>query len=104
MITQVTAIQCFAEPPRQSHSTTEALPHHLQDLVEQTWWDLDPTQRRHLATVLLEYLDIFPVPGAPLTGHTDAVEHDINTGDRPPIRCTTTHVAPEDEKGGRMRY
>ena len=29
MITQVTAIQCVAEPPRQSHSTTEALPHHL---------------------------------------------------------------------------
>ena len=29
---------------------------------------------------------IFLVPGAPLTGHTDAVEHDINTCDRPPIR------------------
>ena len=95
MITQVTAIQCVAEPPRQSHSTTEALPHHLQDLVEQTCRDLDPTQRRRLATVLLEYSDIFPVPGAPLTSHTDAVEHDINTGD---TLCTTTHVAPEDEK------
>ena len=31
MITQVTAIQCVAETPLQSHNTTEALPRHLQD-------------------------------------------------------------------------
>ena len=98
MITQVTAIQCVAEPPRQSHSTTDALPHHLQDLVEQTCRDLDPTQRRRLATVLLEYSDIFAVPGAPLTGHTDAVEHDINTGDRPPICCAPRRMSPQKMK------
>ena len=95
MITQVTAVQCVAEPHRQSHTATDALPHHLRDLVEQTSRDLDPTQRRRLATVLLEYLDIFPVPGAPLTGHTDAVEHDINTGDRPPIRCAQRRMSPQ---------
>ena len=67
MIIQVTAIQCIAEPPQQSHSTTEALPHHLQYLVEQTCRDLEPTQRLRLATILSEYSDIFPVPGAPLT-------------------------------------
>ena len=98
MITQVTTIQCVVEPPRQSHSTTETLPHHLQDLVEQTCRDLDPTRRRRLATVLLEYSDIFPVPGAPLTGHTNAVEHDINTGDRPPIRCAPRRMSPQKMK------
>ena len=98
MITQVTAIQSVAEPPQKSHSTTEALPRHLQDLVEQTCRDLDPTQRHRLATVLSEYSDIFPVPGSPLTGHTDAVEHDINTGDRPPIRCAPRRMSPQKMK------
>ena len=36
--------------------------------------------------------------GAPLTGHTDAVEHDINTGDRPPIRCAPRRMPPQKMK------
>ena len=98
MITQVTAIQCVAEPPQQAHTVTGALPRHLQDLVEQTCRDLDPTQRCHLAAVLSKYLDIFPVPGAPLTGHTDAVEHDIDAGDRPPIHCAPRRMSPQKMK------
>ena len=98
MITQVTAIQSVAETPLQSHSTSEALPRHLQDLVEQTCRYLDPTQRHRLAMVFSEYSDIFPVPGAPLTGHMDAVEHDINTGDRPPIRCAPQRMSPQKMK------
>ena len=98
MITQFTAIQCVTEPPQQSNSVTGSLLRHLQDLVEQTCRDLDPVQRRRLAAVLLEYLDIFPVPGAPLTGHTDAVEHDINTGDRPPICCAPRRMSPQKMK------
>ena len=39
------------------------LPLHLQDLVDQTSGDLDGDQRRRLAEVLLEYTDIFPIPG-----------------------------------------
>ena len=72
MITQVTAIQSVMDDGIR----------HLQDLVDQTSGNLDGGQRRRLAEVLLEYADIFPVPGDPLTGHTDAVEHDINTGNR----------------------
>ena len=98
MITQVTAIQSVADTPLQPQNTTRTLPHHLQDLVEQTCQDLDPTQRHRLATVLSEYSDIFPVPGAPLTGHTDAVQHDINTGDRPPIRCAPRRMSPQKMK------
>ena len=69
-----------------------------QDLVDQTSDDLDARQRHRLAEVLLEYADIFPVPGDPLTGHTDAVEHDINTGDRPPIRCAPRRMSPQKMK------
>ena len=98
MITQVTAIQAVADTPLQSQNTIKALLRNLQDLVEQTCRDLDPAQRHRLATVLSEYSDIFPVPGAPLTGHTDAVEHDINTGDRPPIRCPPRHMSPQKMK------
>ena len=75
MITKVTAIQSVTETPRQSHDMTEALPCHLQDLMEPPG---------HRIVRIFRY--IFLVPGAPLTGHTDAVEHNINTCDRPPIR------------------
>ena len=73
MITQVTAIQSKADATPQPQGATRTLPPHLQDLVEQTCQDLDSSQRHRLAEVLSEYSDIFPVPGAPLTGHMDAV-------------------------------
>ena len=98
MITQVTAIQSVVDTHLQPQNTTRTLPRHLQDLVEQTCQDLDPTQRHRLANVLSEYSDIFPVPGAPLTSHTDAVEHNINTGDQPPIRCAPRRMSPQKMK------
>ena len=98
MITQVTAIQSVADATLRPQGATRTLPRHLQDLVEQTCQDLDYSQRHRLAEVLSEYSDIFPVPGAPLTGHTDAVEHDINTGDRPPIRCAPRRMSPQKMK------
>ena len=98
MIAQVSAIQCVTEPLQQQHSDIGALPRHLQDLLEHTCRDLDPAQRRRLAAVQLKYSDIFPVPGPPLTGHTDAVEHDINTGDRPPMRCAPRRMSPQKTK------
>ena len=93
MSAHVSAIQCVTEPLQQQHSDIGALHRHLQ---EQTCRDLDPAQRRRLAAIQLKYSDIFPVP--PLTGHTDAVEHDINTGDRPPIRCAPRRMSPQKMK------
>ena len=98
MITQVTAIQSVADNTLQPQGATRTLPRHLQDLIDQTCDDLDSAQRHRLAEVLSEYSDIFPVPGAPLTGHTDALEHDINTGDRPPIRCAPRRMSPQKMK------
>ena len=98
MITQVTAIQSVADDRIRPRGVTGELPHHLQDLVDQTSDNLDGAQRRRLTEVLLEYADIFPVPGDPLTGHTDAVEHDINTGDRSPIRCAPRRMSPQKMK------
>ena len=98
MIAQVTAIQSVMDDQLQRRGATGELPHHLRDLVDQTSGDLDGDQRRRLAEVLLEYADIFPVPWDPLTGHTDAVEHDINTGDRSPIRCAPRRMSPQKMK------
>ena len=98
MITQVTAIQSVVDDGIRHRRVAGELPYHLQDLVDQTSGDLDGGQRCRLAEVLLEYADIFPVPGDPLTSHTDAVEHDINTGDRSPIRCAPRRMSPQKMK------
>ena len=98
MIAQVTAIQSVTDDETRRCGAGGELPLHLRDLVDQTSGDLDGDQRRRLAEVLLEYADIFPIPGEPLTGHTDAVEHDIHTGDRPPIRCAPRRMSPEKMK------
>ena len=98
MIAQVTAIQSVTDDRIRLRGVTGELHHHLRDLVDQTSGDLDGDQRSRLAEVLLEYADIFPVPGDPLTSHTDAVEHDINTGDRSPIRCAPHRMSPQKMK------
>ena len=87
MIAQVSAIQSVTEPLHRPQGNADSLPAHLRDLLYQTSQDLDTTQQRHLADVLLQYSDLFPVPGSTLTGHTDAVEHEIDTGDSSPIMC-----------------
>ena len=98
MITQVTAIQSVMDDGIRHRGVAGELPYHLQDLVDQTSGDLDGDQRRRLVEVLLEYADIFPVPGDPLTGHTDTVEHDINTGDRSPVRCAPRRMSLQKMK------
>ena len=61
MIAQV-SIQSITEPLHRPQVDTDSLPAHLHDLLDQTSWDLDITQQRHLADVLLHYSDLFPTP------------------------------------------
>ena len=104
MIAQVSAIQFITEPRDQPQGTLNSLPTNLHDLVSQTSQDLDTNHQHHLATILLQYADLFPAPGSTLTGHTDAVEHEIDTGHSAPTLHTSPDVSPEDEKRGRMCY
>ena len=67
MIAQVTAMQSVTDDRIRLRGATGELPHHLSGL---------------------------PHPGDPLTGHTDAVEHDINTGDR----CAPRRMSPQQMK------
>ena len=88
MIAQVSAIQPVMCQPSRPGCDPSMLPEHLRGLLDRTSNNLDDSQRGQLANTLLQFVDLFPVPGSALTGHTDAVEHTIDTGNSPPIRCT----------------
>ena len=87
MIAQVSAIQSVRDQSSRASCDPLMLPDHLQSMLDLTSKGLDSVQRGQLANTLLEFVDLFPVPGSALTGHTDAVEHTIDTGDTTPIRC-----------------
>ena len=94
MIAQVSAIQPIMSQPSHSSCDPSILPEHLRGLLDRTSSDLNDSQRGQLANTLLQFVDLFPVPGSALTGHTDAVEHTIDTGDSPPIRCAPRRMSP----------
>ena len=80
MIAQVSAIQPVMDQPLHASCDPSMLPDHLQSMLDLTSENLDSVQRSQLASTLLQFGDLFPVPGSALTGHTDAVEHTIDTG------------------------
>ena len=94
MIGQVTAIQPVMDRSSGPSIDPVRLPEHLQELLERTSEDLEDPQRNRLAQTLLEFVD--PVPGSALTGHTEAVEHTIDTGDSLPIRCAPRRMSPTE--------
>ena len=57
-------------------------------MLDDTTPDLRATQRTRLKGVVCQYAHLFPAARTNLTGHTDAVQHEINTGQERPIRCT----------------
>ena len=79
MITQVTAIQSVEDDRIRPRGVTGELPHHLQDLVDQTSGDLDGDQRRWLAEVLLGVCRYLPMwwnmTSIRVTGHPSGVPH-----------------------------
>ena len=98
MIAQVSAIQPTMNRRRHPSCDPVTLPEHLQWLLKRTSGDLDNIQKSQLASTLLEFVDLFPIPGSALTGHTDAVEHTIDTGDSQPVRCAPRRMSPQKIK------
>ena len=78
------------------HGTT--LYNFMQELLDQTSRDFDGAQQCQLVSVLLRYLDLFPVPGSTLTSHTDAVEHEIDMGHSTPMRCAPRRMSSQKIK------
>ena len=98
MIVQVSAIQPTMDRLPHPSCDPVTLPEHLPGLLERTSSDLDNLQKSQLASALLEFVALFPIPGSALTGHTDAVEHTIDTGDSTPVRCALRHMSPQKIK------
>ena len=98
MVAQVSAIQPAMDQPSRSLCDPSTLPDNLQKLLDQTSQDLDGSQRGQPASTLLRFVDLFPVPGSTLTGHTDAVEHTIDTGHSTSIRCAPRRMSPQKIK------
>ena len=96
MVAQVSAIQPVMDRPSRSPCDPLTLPDHLQGLLDQTSQDLDGSQRGQLASTLLQFVDLFPVPSSTLTGHTDAVEDTIDTEHSTPIRCAPRRIKQEE--------
>ena len=94
MIAQVTAIQRVMNQPSRLLCDPSMLPEQLKGLLDRASDDLEDIQRGRL----LEFVDMCLVPGSTLTGHTDAVEHAINTGDSRPIRCAPRRMSPQKIK------
>ena len=87
MIAQVSAIQPVMDQPSRPSYDPLVLPDHLRGLLDLTSQDLDNSERGQLANTLMQFVDLFPVPGSALTGHTDAVEHTIDI----PLTPETVH-------------
>ena len=98
MIAQVSAIQPIMNQPSRPSCDPSILPEHLRGLLDRTSNDLSDSQKGQLANTLLEFVDLFPVPGSALTGHTDAVEHTIDTGGSSPIHCAPRRMSPQKIK------
>ena len=98
MIAQVSAIQPTMDRLPHPSCDPVTLAEHLQGLLDRTSSDLDNLQKNQLASTLLEFVDLFPIPGSALTGHTDAVEHTIDTGDSQPVRCAPRRMFPQKIK------
>ena len=98
MIAQVSAIQPTMDRLPHPSCDPVTLPDHLQGLLERASSDLDNLQKSQQANTLLEFVDLFPIPGSALTGHTDAVEHTIDTSDSPPVRCAPRRMSPQNIK------
>ena len=94
MIAQVSAIQPVMSQPSRPLCDPSILPEHLRGLLDRTSNDLNDSQKGQLANTLLEFVDLFPMPGSALTGHMDAVEHTIDT----PIRCAPRRMSPQKIK------
>ena len=98
MIAQVSAIQPVMSLPSRPSCDPSILPEHLRGLLDRTSNDLSDSHKGQLANTLLEFVDLFPVPGSALTSHTDAVEHTIDTGDSSPIRGAPRRMSPQKIK------
>ena len=85
-VEEIQAIQNIGTRETERNIGEVRLPPHLIDVLDAAS-GLTSDQRASTANLLAKHINTFPAPGTPITGRTDAVEHDIDTGSTRPIRC-----------------
>ena len=96
-VEEIQAIQHIGFWNTETHMEEDALPPHLIDVLDAAT-ELTPIQRARAATLLAKHVKTFPAPGTPITGRTEAVMHDIDTGSTRPIRCNPRKLSPKKIK------
>ena len=96
-VEEIQAIQHIGSRETETHTEEGALPQHLIDVLDAAT-ELTTNQRARAATLLAKHVHTFPAPGTPITGRTEAVVHDIDTGSTRPIRCNPRKLSPKKIK------
>ena len=96
-VEEIQAIQHIGSRETEMKTEESALPPHLIDVLDAAT-ELTSNQRARAAALLAKHVNTFPAPGTPITGRTEAVMHDIDTGSTRPIRCNPRKLSPKKIK------
>ena len=96
-VEEIQAIQHIGCRETEMNTEEAALPPHLMDVLYAAT-ELTSNQRARAAALLAKHVNTFPAPGTPITGRTEAVMHDIDTGSTRPIRCNPRKLSPKKIK------
>ena len=96
-VEEIQAIQNIGTRTTENSEGEDALPPHLVSVLD-TATELTSDQRVCAATLLAKHVNPFPSPGSPITGRTEAVVHEIDTGSTRPIRCNPRKLSPKKIK------
>ena len=93
----IQAIQNIGPRVTERSEGEDALPPHLISVLDAAS-ELSRDQRARAAALLAKLVNTFPAPRSPITGRTDAVVHEIDTGSTRPIRCNPRKLSPKKIK------
>ena len=96
-VEEIQAIQHIGSRETERGAGECVLPPHLTDVLDAAT-ELTSGQRARAADLLAKHVNTFPAPGTPITGRTEAVMHDIDTGSTRPIRCNPRKLSPKKIK------
>ena len=96
-VEEIQAIQNVSPRVTDRSEGEDALPPHLISVLDAAT-ELTEDQRARAAALLAKHVNTFPAPGSPITGRTDAVVHESDTGSTRPIRCNPRKLSPKKIK------
>ena len=96
-VEEIQAIQHIGTRETERDAGECALPPHLIVVLDAAT-DLTSDQRARAGDLLAKHIKTFPAPGTPITGRTEAVMHEIDTGSTRPIRCNPRKLSPKKIK------